>query len=146
MRRSISSRDVSSPIPGMYASAPLQGLAILAVAVIATVLFPRPADAIEMFTFFGDGSRVPLPSLETPIEAYPGIPLRSDRLRARRRAASRVPPQTGMPVGNGRITIRTMPATEAPSTFDDGIRVAPAPETIQTPPPTQTRGIRWRRR
>ena len=39
-----------------------------------------------MFTFFGDGSRVGLPSLEVPIEAYPGIPLRSDRLRARRRA------------------------------------------------------------
>ena len=39
-----------------------------------------------MFTFYGDGSRVGLPSLEVPIEAYPGIPLRSDRLRARRRA------------------------------------------------------------
>ena len=99
-----------------------------------------------MFTFFGDGSRVPLPSLETPIEAYPGIPLRSDRLRARRRAAYRVPQQTGMPVGNGRITIRTMPATGTAATFDDGIKAAPAPETIQTPPPTQTRSIRWRRR
>ena len=42
--------------------------------------------AIEMFTYFGDGSRIGLPSLEVPIEAYPGIPLRSDRLRARRRA------------------------------------------------------------
>ena len=40
--------------------------------------------AIEMFTFFGDGSRIGLPSLEVPIEAYPGIPLRSDRIRARR--------------------------------------------------------------
>ena len=58
----------------------------------------------------------------------------------------RVPQQTGMPVGNGRITIRTMPATGTAATFDDGIRAAPAPETIQTPRPTQTRGIRWRRR
>jgi hypothetical protein len=41
------------------------------------------AHAIEMFTFFGDGSRVGLPSLEVPIEAYPGIPLRSDRIRMR---------------------------------------------------------------
>ena len=119
---------------------------ILVFAVITVAMSLRPANAIEMFTFFGDGSRVPLPSLETPIEAYPGIPLRSDRLRARRRAASRVPQQTGMPVGNGRITIRTMPATGTAATFDDGIRAAPAPETIQTPPPTQTRGIRWRRR
>jgi hypothetical protein len=38
-----------------------------------------------MFTYFGDGSRIGLPSLEVPIEAYPGIPLRSDRIRARNR-------------------------------------------------------------
>ncbi|RLS30075.1 MAG: hypothetical protein DWH79_11195 [Planctomycetota bacterium] len=43
--------------------------------------------AIEMFTNFGDGSRIGLPSLEVPIKAYPGIPLRSDRLRARALAA-----------------------------------------------------------
>lgn len=98
-----------------------------------------------MFTFFGDGSRVPLPSLETPIEAYPGIPLRSDRLRARRRAASRVPQQTGMPVGNGRITIRAMPSTGTAPTFEE-LKPSPVPETIQTPAPTQTRRIRWRRR
>ena len=41
------------------------------------------ARAIEMFTYFGDGSRIGLPSLEVPIQAYPGIPLRSDRIRAR---------------------------------------------------------------
>ena len=40
--------------------------------------------AIEMFTFFGDGSRIGLPSLEVPVEAYPGIPLRSDRIRMQR--------------------------------------------------------------
>ena len=45
-----------------------------------------PARAIEMFTYFGDGSRIGLPSLEVPVQAYPGIPLRSDRLRARARA------------------------------------------------------------
>jgi hypothetical protein len=39
-----------------------------------------------MFTYFGDGSRIGLPSLEVPIEAYRGIPLRSDRIRARNRA------------------------------------------------------------
>ncbi len=146
MRRSTSFQDIFSSISGTHDSTPLQALTILVVAVVVAALSPRPANAIEMFTFFGDGSRVPLPSLETPIEAYPGIPLRSDRLRARRRAASRVPPQTGMPVGNGRITIRTMPSAGTVSTFDDGIGAAPAPETIQTPPPTQTRAIRWRRR
>ena len=99
-----------------------------------------------MFTFFGDGSRVPLPSLETPIEAYPGIPLRSDRLRARRQAAYRVPPQTGVPVGNGRITIRAIPSAGTAPTFDEGVRPAQASEAIQTPAPTQTRRIRWRRR
>ena len=125
---------------------PLKFLLILALVVIASTTCPRPANAIEMFTFFGDGSRVPLPSLETPIEAYPGIPLRSDRLRARRQAAYQTPPQTGMPIGNGRITIRTMPTTGTPPTFDSGVRTSPAPEVIQSPPPTQTRRIRWRRR
>ena len=98
------------------------------------------------FTFFGDGSRVPLPSLETPIEAYPGIPLRSDRLRARRQARYQVPQPTGMPVGNGRITIQAMPNSGTSPHSDDGMSSAPAPEAIRTPPPTQTRRIRWRRR
>jgi len=146
MRRSTSLQDISSCISGTHVSTPLRALTILVIAVIAAILCPRPANAIEMFTFFGDGSRVPLPSLETPIEAYPGIPLRSDRLRARRQAAYQTPPQTGMPIGNGRITIRTMPTTGTPPTFDSGVRSAPAPEAIQPPPPTQTRRIRWRRR
>ena len=146
MRRSISSRDVCLLFSGPHATTPLRCLTILALVVIASATCPRPANAIEMFTFFGDGSRVPLPSLETPIEAYPGIPLRSDRLRARRQAAYQTPPQTGMPIGNGRITIRTMPTTGTPPTFDSGVRSAPAPEAIQPPPPTQTRRIRWRRR
>lgn len=64
--------------------------------------------AIEMFTFYGDGSRIGLPSLEVPIEAYPGIPLRSDRLRARRRAQRN--PGTNVRVGPpGGVTIRAMP-------------------------------------
>ncbi len=68
----------------------------------------QSARAIEMFTFYGDGSRVGLPSLEVPIEAYPGIPLRSDRLRARRRAQRN--PGTPVRVGPpGGITIRAMP-------------------------------------
>jgi hypothetical protein len=72
--------------------------------------------AIEMFTNFGDGSRIGLPSLEVPIEAYPGIPLRSDRIRARRRAMRGRPPAAvgvqprGMPRG---MTIRAMPEAEA---------------------------------
>ena len=146
MRRSTHSCEIFSSITGTHATAPLKQLLILAFAVIATSMCTRHANAIEMWTFFGDGSRVPLPSLETPIEAYPGIPLRSDRLRARRQAAYQTPPQTGMPIGNGRITIRTMPTTGTPPTFDSGVRSAPAPEAIQPPPPTQTRRIRWRRR
>ncbi|MFM9197517.1 MAG: hypothetical protein ACKOWG_17610 [Planctomycetia bacterium] len=76
---------------------------------------PAPARGIEMFTYFGDGSRIGLPSLEVPVEAYPGIPLRSDRLRARRRALQggpgnsvRMGPQ-GLPTRPGGIIIRSMP-------------------------------------
>ena len=89
--------------------------------------------AIEMFTFFGDGSRIGLPSLEVPIEAYPGIPLRSDRIRARNRALmmrrgapvqpAEARPGTMQPARG--ITIRTMPIGEqAP----DAIPVAPEPQ------------------
>jgi hypothetical protein len=74
-----------------------------------------PARGIEMFTYFGDGSRIGLPSLEVPVEAYPGIPLRSDRLRARRRARQGGPGATvrqgpqGLPTRPGGIVIRSMP-------------------------------------
>ncbi|MEX0669679.1 MAG: hypothetical protein WD060_04375 [Pirellulales bacterium] len=100
--------------------------------------------AIEMFTYFGDGSRVGLPSLEVPIEAYPGIPLRSDRIRARRRAL-RAGPDTAVPVGPGTpisrgITIRAMPSgpVAAPATV-----TAPAPkaEPIAAPRPRTVRQI-----
>ena len=78
-----------------------------------------------MFTFYGDGSRIGLPSLEVPIEAYPGIPLRSDRLRARRRAQRNpgTPVQVGPP---GGITIRAMPMPD---------QAAPVPRTIAPQPP-----------
>ena len=123
----------------------LKWTAFMTVVAVAFIMCPRPANAIEMFTFFGDGSRVPLPSLETPIEAYPGIPLRSDRLRAQRRTTYRVPAQTGVPVGSGRITIRAMPTVGTTPQYNDNARPAPAPERIQTPPPSRNRRVRWRR-
>jgi hypothetical protein len=101
------------------------GLGLLAAVV-------TPAAAIEMFTFFGDGSRIGLPSLEVPIEAYPGIPLRSDRIRARRATRRQVVPapaaQPGLPRG---ITIRTMPPAPQP-------QAAPRPRSMpaqSAPPP-----------
>ena len=93
-------------------------LAILSLA--ATALTAVDCPAIEMFTFFGDGSRVGLPSLEVPIEAYPGIPLRSYRLRARRRAKQLGPGgavRIGPPGYARGITIRSMPTTPQPDTF-----------------------------
>jgi hypothetical protein len=88
--------------------------ATLAAALVA--IATAEAAAIEMFTFFGDGSRIGLPSLEVPVEAYPGIPLRSDRLRARRRAM-RMGPGSAVrigPPGYARgITIRAMPDAAA---------------------------------
>ena len=87
---------------------------LLAVPLVALAAADCPA--IEMFTFFGDGSRIGLPSLEVPVEAYPGIPLRSDRLRARRRAL-RAGSATAVPLGpsgsSRGVTIRSMPGAEA---------------------------------
>ena len=142
MRRSPS--NVFLGLPHRTTGYGLQWLVVMAIVAVAMTSCPRPAKAIEMFTFFGDGSRVPLPSLETPIEAYPGIPLRSDRLRAQRRAAYQAP--AGVPVGNGRITIRSMPVDTTDPAYDDSLRPAPAPERIQTPPPSRTRRVRWRKR
>ena len=69
-----------------------------------------------MFTFFGDGSRIGLPSLEVPIEAYPGIPLRSDRIRARNRALEQQRRGTAVRPAGGQssqgVTIRSMPVME----------------------------------
>lgn len=86
------------------------------VALLVFAAFGSESRGIEMFTYFGDGSRIGLPSLEVPIEAYPGIPLRSDRLRARRRAmrpGAPVGAPPGIPVADG-ITIRPMPTTAMP--------------------------------
>ena len=96
------------------------------------VAFPPSARGIEMFTYFGDGSRIGLPNLEVPVEAYPGIPLRSDRLRARRRAmqagpgaAVRLGP-AGVPTKPGGIIIRAMPS-------QPNVMPAPVPVPVQEP-------------
>ena len=101
-RRTLSATVRGTVWPAIF-PAPVALLACCAVAIAG-----QSAQAIEMFTFYGDGSRIGLPSLEVPIEAYPGIPLRSDRLRARRRAQRNpgTPVQVGPP---GGITIRAMP-------------------------------------
>jgi len=101
--------------------------ALLLLALGLTTGLATGAMAIEMFTFFGDGSRIGLPSLEVPVEAYPGIPLRSDRLRARRRAA-RLGPAATVPVGPVNaprgVTIRAMPPT-ATVPPDPGVSSSP---------------------
>ena len=89
----------------------LRNVVLAAVAASVSVL-AAPAPAIEMFTYFGDGSQIGLPSLEVPIEAYPGIPLRSDRLRARR--AGKAPPRGTVGYFRGRgVTIR-VPVQQQP--------------------------------
>ncbi len=88
---------------------------------VAVGLAATEGRAIEMFTFFGDGSRIGLPSLEVPIEAYPGIPLRSDRLRAQRAAR--------------RQALRARQAEPARTAQPRGITIREAPEPITVPPP-----------
>ena len=103
---------------------------------VAVATLAAESRAIEMFTYFGDGSRIGLPSLEVPIEAYPGIPLRSDRIRARRRAmqtgsAVRVGP--GTPVGG--VTIRPMPSRPMPArSMPTASMPEPVAEPIPAPP------------
>lgn len=90
----------------------LRNVVLAAVAASVSVL-AAPAAAIEMFTYFGDGSQIGLPSLEVPIEAYPGIPLRSDRLRARR--AGKAPPRGTVGHFRGRgVTIRVPVQQQTP--------------------------------
>ena len=116
---------------------------LLAVPLVALAAADCPA--IEMFTFFGDGSRIGLPSLEVPVEAYPGIPLRSDRLRARRAARRQATPEAtampGQPALRRGITIREMPTTPPPtpqpvprmqptSRKPTAAPIAPAPEDL----------------
>ena len=112
-------------------------VALFTVATLAT-----ETRGIEMFTYFGDGSRIGLPNLEVPIDAYPGIPLRSDRIRARRRAmqtgsAVRVGP--GTPVGSVTIRpmpTRSMPARSMPTTSMPETVEQPVAETVAEPIPT----------
>ena len=105
----------------------------LALLLIQAVGAPQ-AEAIEMFTFFGDGSRIGLPSLEVPIEAYPGIPLRSDRLRARNRmGATRRGGPAGEPPTPGGITIRSMPT---PQPVPRAANLPPAARSKQPPRPS----------
>jgi hypothetical protein len=100
-------RTLTATMPGIVRVA-MRHARIVILGCCAIGLVAPSAHAIEMFTFYGDGSRVGLPSLEVPIEAYPGIPLRSDRLRARRRAQRN--PGEAVRVGPpGSITIRAMP-------------------------------------
>ena len=115
----------------------------VAAVAIAAILTPASAFAIEMFTFFGDGSRVPLPSLETPIEAYPGIPLRSDRLRARRRSMRASPNGEAGMVPPGGMSIRIAPQLSVPPDPDAVLAPPPAAEPVAPPAPTRRR--RWRR-
>jgi hypothetical protein len=124
--------------------------------VILTALFVAAAapacPAIEMFTYFGDGSRIGLPSLEVPIEAYPGIPLRSDRLRARRRAQAAAPAAAAgvVPPGVPRgMVIRALPPSAeagavAPSPRRGPVPIAPDPDDILAVParPTGARPTR----
>lgn len=123
----------------MLRSAPARRLAAAGLrAALAALLLAGLASeclAIEMFTFFGDGSRIGLPNLEVPVEAYPGIPLRSDRIRARRRAQRQpapAPARTGqLPAG---VTLRAMPAP----------RPAPVPRQIPAGPQSATATARGR--
>lgn len=135
----------------------------LAVAGLLSVCAAIPAGAIEMFTYFGDGSRIGLPSLEVPVQAYPGIPLRSDRIRARSRAqqarravanpatpgpgadAPRMTPGSDGAVGipGGGITIRPMPRQEGFGGVPAAQRGSVAPRAPASPSTTvtpQTRG------
>ncbi len=91
---------------------PALGAAVpVIVALVGSGIAAVSAPAIEMFTFFGDGSRIGLPSLEVPIEAYPGIPLRSDRIRARR--GWRVPTTRTQPAMSARGPVGSATGTRA---------------------------------
>lgn len=109
----------------------------LAVAVVVVALGHQAA-AIEMFTNFGDGSRIGLPSLEVPIEAYPGIPLRSDRIRARRglrtplsRSQPTRPPTP--PVRGGTTGAASRPSPAPPSPRGSVPSPVADPEPLLTP-------------
>ncbi len=103
----------------------------LAVAGLLSLFAALPAGAIEMFTYFGDGSRIGLPSLEVPVQAYPGIPLRSDRIRARSRAQQprrQMPPQASGTAAGGVVAPRPAPGRDGgPGIPGGGITIRPMP-------------------
>mgnify|MGYP003340970824 CR=1 FL=1 len=116
---------------------------VLSTAAFVALAAACPAVAIEMFTYFGDGSRIGLPSLEVPVQAYPGIPLRSDRIRARARAnqvrrAATAGDTAGRPSVDGDVTPPPIPG--------GGIRIRPMPgdrlpgtgSAWPSPPPAAT--------
>lgn len=117
----------------------------LAATTILSLLLVLPARGIEMFTYFGDGSRIGLPSLEVPVQAYPGIPLRSDRIRARARAQQLrrsgpvnqpdvAPAGDGLPgIPGGGITVRPMAPPTGVST--PGSRTSPSAGRFPPAPP-----------
>lgn len=114
----------------------------IAAAGMLTLGLALPAGAIEMFTYFGDGSRIGLPSLEVPIQAYPGIPLRSDRIRARmrssqaRRASVEAATRGAAPAPDGRVAIPGSGITVRPMAPPPGI--APAAPQVTAPIPAGT--------
>lgn len=114
-----------------------RGRAIAAAGILSLGMV-LPAGAIEMFTYFGDGSRVGLPSLEVPIQAYPGIPLRSDRIRARMRSqqarrASAADSATRSAAPDGRMAIPGSGITIRPMTPPG---VVPTVPTVPPPVPS----------
>jgi hypothetical protein len=146
LRAAIGTATALRPLPAASRPAARQasrrGFRLAAAALLAVTLAPA-CPAIEMFTFFGDGSRIGLPSLEVPIEAYPGIPLRSDRIRARRRAMrmgpnSAVQVGPGTPIGGG-ITIRAMPTDRMPPLVEPTPESGPEPIVAPEPVPTAGR-------
>ena len=84
--------------------------ALCTTAILLAAWHPK-AEAIEMWTFFGDGGRIGLPNLEVPIEAYPGIPLRSDRIRMQNRSTHVRRSMPSQAASSGGITIRPMNTT-----------------------------------
>lgn len=129
---------------------------VMSAAAVVVLAAACPAVAIEMFTYFGDGSRIGLPSLEVPVQAYPGIPLRSDRIRARSRAnqgrraaaandagarAAANPVAVPPPIPGGGIRIRPMPTEPIPGT-GGAWPTAPMPamDPASVPPATSAVG------
>ena len=108
--RSISMRWLLTPTRTGWQHMGSTAFAVCAAAILLAAWHPK-AEAIEMWTFFGDGSRIGLPNLEVPIEAYPGIPLRSDRIRMQNRRTQVRRSMPSQAASSGGITITPMQST-----------------------------------